>query len=319
MYLPGWIRLARWRDWFQSKLPFITASALLLAAPYARPVTIVQMMVTVAFWAAFGYGVNDIADRRADGRAGKANRAAQVSTASRTLFVLFTAGVALVSCLFWADSASAPGFVVAGLVLAVAYSVRPIRLKERGGWGLAAAAVAQWALPVLAVAAAEPGGLLRPAAWLLSALGFAIGLRWMAVHQLQDATADRRAQVRTYASSGADVWPVIVAAFTLEIGLLAAMLFLAWPASQPAVIALACWGIWMALPRRPRGSFRTRLQGYEEAPLSEYYFLMLPVALALGHVSSSYGFLGVAALLLLLGAAHAWRMLRQWQTTASMR
>ena len=63
MCLADWIQLARWRDWFQSKLPFITAGALLLAPPDARPLTIVQMMVTVAFWAAFGYGVNDIADR----------------------------------------------------------------------------------------------------------------------------------------------------------------------------------------------------------------------------------------------------------------
>jgi hypothetical protein len=70
--------------------------------------------------------------------------------------------------------------------MALAYSVRPIRLKERGVWGLLAAAVAQWSLP-LAVSAAQPGGWLRPLAWLLSALGLAIGLRWMAVHQLPDA------------------------------------------------------------------------------------------------------------------------------------
>ena len=71
MYLADWLQLARWRDWFQSKLPFITAGALLLAPPDVHPFTIILMMVTVAFWAAFGYGVNDIADRRADGRAGR--------------------------------------------------------------------------------------------------------------------------------------------------------------------------------------------------------------------------------------------------------
>ena len=206
MHLVDWIRLARWRDWFQSKLPFITAGALLLVPPDERPLTIVEMMVTVAFWAAFGYGVNDIADRPADGRAGKANQAAQISIASRTLFLMFTAGGALTVCLVWASDAAAPAFVVAGLVMALAYSVRPIRLKERGVWGLLTAAVAQWSLPILAVSAAQPGGWLRPLAWLLSALGLAIGLRWMAVHQLQDAAADRRADVRTYASSGADVW-----------------------------------------------------------------------------------------------------------------
>lgn len=310
MYLSEWVRLARWRDWFQSKLPFITAGALLLAPPDARALTIAQMMATVAFWAAFGYGVNDIADRRADERAGKANRAAQISLASRTLFLLFTAGGALASSLLWAGGAAAPGFLLAGLVVAVAYSVPPIRLKERGVWGLLAAAAAQWGLPILAVSAAEPGGWLRPTAWLLSVLGLAIGLRWMAVHQLQDAAADRRADVRTYASSGADIGPVIVGAFACELGALVAVLLIGWPSSQPALIALGCWALWWVLFRRQRGSFRTSLRGYGEAPLSEYYFLMLPVALALSRVSFSYGFLGIATVLLLLGAPHVARMLR---------
>ena len=316
MCLADWIQLARWRDWFQSKLPFITAGALLLAPPDARSLAIVQMMVTVAFWAAFGYGVNDIADRRADGRAGKANSAAQISLASRTLFLLFAAGGAFASCLLWAGDAAAPIFLVAGLVMAVAYSVRPIRLKERGVWGLLAGAAAQWGFPILAVSAAEPGGWLRPAAWLLSTLGLAIGLRWMAVHQLQDVAADRRADVRTYASSGADIWPVIMGAFAWEIIALVAVLLFGWPMSQPALIALACWALWRALPRSQPGSFRTRLRGYGEAPLSEYYFLMLPLALALSRASSSYGFLGITALLLLVGAPHVTRMLREWQMSA---
>jgi len=313
MHLVDWIQLARWRDWFQSKLPFITASALLLASPGVYSLTIVEMMVTVAFLAAFGYGVNDIADIRADERAGKANRAARLSIASRTLFLLLTAGGALIVCLLWASDAAAPCFVAAGLVMALAYSVRPIRLKERGIWGLPAAAVAQWSLPIFAVSAAQPGGWLRPLAWLLSALGLAIGLRWMAVHQLQDAAADRRADVRTYASSGADVSAVIVSAFAGEIVALVGVLLLGWPMSQPAVLALALWTLWQTSLRRPAGSIRTRLLGYEEAPLSEYYFLMLPLALVLSRVSSSYGFLAIAALLLLLGAPQISGMLRQWQ------
>ncbi len=316
MHLVDWIRLARWRDWFQSKLPFITAGALLLVPPDERPLTIVEMMVTVAFWAAFGYGVNDIADRPADGRAGKANQAAQISIASRTLFLMFTAGGAVTVCLVWASDAAAPAFVVAGLVMALAYSVRPIRLKERGVWGLLTAAVAQWSLPILAVSAAQPGGWLRPLAWLLSALGLAIGLRWMAVHQLQDAAADRRADVRTYASSGADVWVVLASAFAGEIVALVAILLLGWPMSIPAVIALAFWALWRTTLRRPPGSFRTKLQGYEEAPLAEYYFLMLPLALALSRASSSYGFLAIAVLLLLVGAPQISGMLRQWRMRA---
>ena len=188
--------------------------------------------------------------------------------------------------------------------MAVAYSVRPIRLKERGVWGLLTAAVAQWSLPILAVSAAEPGGWLRPSAWSLSALGFAIGLRWITVHQLQDAAVDRRAGVRTHVSSGAHVWPVLASSFAAEIVALAVILLLGWPTSIPAVIVLVFWALWRTSLRHPRGSFRTRLQGYGEAPLSEYYFLMLPLALALSRVSTSYGFLGIAVLLLLIGAPH---------------
>jgi hypothetical protein len=153
-------------------------------------------------------------------------------------------------------------------------------------------------------------------AWLLSALGLAIGLRWMAVHQRQDAAADRRADVRTYVSSGADVWPVLVSAFAGEIVALVAILLLGWPMSMPAVIALACWALWRTSLRRPPGSFRARLQGYEEAPLAEYYFLMLPLALALSRASSSYGFLAIAVLLLLVGAPQISGLLRQWRMRA---
>ena len=318
MFLADWIQLARLRDWFQSKLPFITAGAILVAPPGTHALTIVQMMLTVAFWAAFGYGVNDIADRRADERAGKRNRAARIPLVSWTLFLLSTAGGALALCLLWAGDAAAPGFLAAGLAMALAYSVPPIRLKEKGIWGLPAAAAAQWSLPILAVSAAEPGGWLRPEAWSLSALGLAIGLRWMAVHQVQDAAADRRAEVSTYGASGAHLWPVIVGAFVSETVALTAALLLGWPRSQPALIALAVWAIWRTVLHYPRGSFVTRLRGYEEAPLSEYYFLMLPLALALSRVSSSYGFLGIAALLFLSGAPHVPKMLREWQMRAPL-
>jgi 4-hydroxybenzoate polyprenyltransferase len=314
MFVGGWLRLARWRDWFQSKLPFITAAALLLAPSATHPLTILQMMGTVALWAAFGYGVNDIADRHVDGRAEKLNRAALISRASWILFLLLTATSALATCLLWAADAAAPGFLVLGLGAALAYSVPPIRLKERGMWGLLGAAVAQWSLPVVAMSAVEPWGWLRPGAWSLGVLGLGIGIRWMGVHQLQDAAADRRAAVRTYASRGRpQVERVIVGAFVSELLALALALLVTWPMSQPALIALAFWSVCRVLLRCQTGSFRTRLQGYGNAPLSEYYFLMLPVALALSRTSVWNGFFGIAALLLFTGAPHIYRRLREWR------
>jgi 4-hydroxybenzoate polyprenyltransferase len=317
LFFIDWIQLARWRHWFQSKLPFITAGALLLAPAHASPRNIIAMMITVAMWAAFGYGINDVADRDVDDRAGKPNRAVRVTQASSTVFLVLMAGGALAMCRLWAADAAAIGFLAAGLILAAAYSIRPVRLKGRGVWGLIAAAAAQWSFPILAVSAAEPAGWMRPATWSLSVLGLAIGLRWMAVHQLHDAAADRRTGVRTYAATGTDIRPVIVAAFGFELVALALVLLVSWPASQPALFALGCWALWLGVVRSPRRSFRTRLQGYDEAPLSEYYFLMAPLALALGRVSASPGFALIAVLLLLLGAPHIQRMRREWQMSAS--
>jgi 4-hydroxybenzoate polyprenyltransferase len=317
MFFTDWIQLARWRHWFQSKLPFITAGALLLAPAHASPLRIIAMMITVAMWAAFGYGINDVADKDADDRAGKPNRAVHLSQASSIAFLMLTSGGALAMCRLWAADAAAISLLVAGLVLAAAYSIGPVRLKGRGAWGLIAAAAAQWSVPILAVSAAQPAGWQRPAAWSLSVLGLAIGLRWMAVHQLHDAAADRRTGVRTYAASGSDIWPVIIATFGLELGALALVLFVNWPLSQHALFALGCWALWRVVLRFPRGSFRARLQGYAEAPLAEYYFLMAPVALALGRASSSSGFVLIAVLLLLLGAPHIQRMRREWQMSAS--
>ncbi|HZR79619.1 MAG TPA: UbiA family prenyltransferase [Candidatus Binatia bacterium] len=310
MLLTDWIRLSRPRDWFQSKLPFITACGLLLAPPAVQPLTIVQMMGSVVLLAAFGYGVNDISDQSTDRPAGKPNRAVPISPVGQALFLVLTASGAFALCLLWAGNAAGPAFLLMGLATALAYSVRPTRLKERGIWGLAAAAAAQWSLPILAVSAVGSPRCLRPVAWSLAALGFAIGLRWIAVHQLADALADRRVGVRTYVSSGERAWPVILGSFASEIGLLAVTLLVGWPMSRPALIALVIWGSGRML-MRPSASFRSRLQRYGEAPLADYYFLLLPVALALSRVSTSYGFLGIAALLLLTGAPHVQRVFRE--------
>jgi hypothetical protein len=183
---------------------------------------------------------------------------------------------------------------------------------------MATAAAAQWTLPVLAVSAAAPGVWPQPATWAFGALGFAIGVRWMAVHQLHDLDSDRRGDVRTYAATGGRIWPVIVAAFGLEVAALALVLLVSWPLSWPALAALGCWGLCRALLRYPQRAFRTRLQGYEEAPLAEYYFLMLPLALALARLSSSSGFMVIVAVLVLLGAPHLQRMLREWQMSARL-
>jgi hypothetical protein len=88
---------------------------------------------------------------------------------------------------------------------------------------------------------------------------------------------------------------VLVGAFGAELAFLLGTLAVAWPQSVPAAAALALCALQQYL-WCPRGHpMRQRLQGYDGAPLAEFYFFLLPVSLALAR-SSSPEFLGLAAI-----------------------
>jgi len=306
-----WFDLARWPDWSTSKLPFLGAAALLLAPAEASGGQMLAIIGTILCWAAFGYAINDVADMACDRLAGKSNRAADVSPLLRTLFLGLTASTALALSVVWSVNWTGPAFVVIALLLAGAYSLPPVRLKERGAIGLVAGAAAQWVLPVLAIANIESGGWKRPAAWSLALLGLAIGIRWMAIHQLHDTMADHQAGVRTYASTGGQVWPVLLGAFLSEVVLLTVALVVTWPVSAPAWAALAFWIVQQAF--RPRGeSMREKLQGYDHAPLAEFYFFLLPVALAFARGLSSPEFMVLAGLFVAVGWGYLAMMMGEW-------
>jgi 4-hydroxybenzoate polyprenyltransferase len=284
-----------------------------LLNPQEPPVLLTAELVTIMGLAAFGYAINEIADRAADERAGKRSRAAGLPRASQMTFLVITACGAVGVSLLWAADATAPTLVGVSLGLAAAYSVPPVRLKARGMLGLIGAAAAQWPIPILAVSAAKPDGWLSPAAWSTALLGLAFGMRWEAVHQSADAGVDRLAGVGTYVARGGSGWRVICAAFAAELGLLAATLALTWPRSRPALLVLVAWIV--LGEGLPVGS---RLRGYYGAPLAAYYFCLLPMTLALGRLSSP-AFLALAGLLLALGWPHVHEHRRRGRSIRELR
>ncbi len=60
------MRLARWHDWIQFKLPFLTALIVLLAPAAATAPRVLAIVMTVTAGAAFGYALNEVADRASD-------------------------------------------------------------------------------------------------------------------------------------------------------------------------------------------------------------------------------------------------------------
>jgi hypothetical protein len=106
---------------------------------------------------------------------------------------------------------------------------------------------------------------------------------------------------------------VLVGAFCAEVVLLTGALLLTWPQSVPAVAMLAFWVLQQVL-LRPRGdTMRQKLEGYDHAPLAEYYFLLFPVGLASARGLSSPSFLLISAMFLSLGWCYVGMMTGEWR------
>jgi hypothetical protein len=141
-------------------------------------------------------------------------------------------------------------------------------------------------------------------------------MRWMATHQRRDLAADRRSAVSTYASLGGNLERVILAAFASELVLLVTTLALGWPRSIPALAALVPWlSLELGFMRPRLGRLRVRLREFRGAPLAGYYFLVFPLALAVGE-GSWPGYAVVVALFLTLGSPYLYRILRGWPERA---
>lgn len=201
-----WLNATRWPEWGRSKLSaVVTAYALMMAtrhneSPAELLAEFLLLLVFTCLYLALGYMLNDLADWDADIQAGKQRSLhglGRPAAAMRVSVVAIAAG-AVGWWIARSGGVLAAGVVCALLLLAVAYSMPPLRLKTRGVLGLVSAALAQRVLPVCLVIAWS--GSLGVGAVLLLGLAFATGIRQILVHQIGDAEADGRTGVRTYAT-----------------------------------------------------------------------------------------------------------------------
>ncbi len=286
--LATWLNASRYRDWWQSKVPFYIAVTLVLR-PTVSPLQLVETLGTIAGLASFGYSLNEIADRKSDSRAGRLNSASRLTSTEKCLFLLLTSGVAMALSLSLASDYVPTLFILACLILSIAYSAPPIRLKERGINGLVAPAVAQWSLPIMAIAAFEPGAWTKPPALCFALLGLALGVRWMGIHQVHDHWNDRVSGVRTYSSLGRPLLRIIVLALLAEIVLLLLLLWVTWPRLSGVAATLLVWIAIEVSLRNPVKNWQKRLQSYSDAPLGSFYFGAFPFAMLIGYLSPSFG------------------------------
>lgn len=204
--LPGLVRLP---EWWGPKVGPLVAVGLGAAAVGRRPpdeaaADLLRVVASGGLLGAAAHVLNDLFDGPDDRRIGRDRPAGRLPPAAAGALAGALAGAGL---RIWRDQPlpATAGVALAAIVgLPVAYSAPPLRLKDRGGAGVAAdAALAHVAPTVFAVSvmAAAPRSVDRPHRTFLAVTtvwSLAAGVRGIVSHQLADAADD--------AVTGTDTW-----------------------------------------------------------------------------------------------------------------
>lgn len=273
--------LVRWREWYDTKLPFFMVGALYallgVHAPGSQQLEQLGALgALLCLYAAFGHIVNDYADRETDRIAGKQKILHGWGVGAALLSLTLPLACIVVLALTRFDHVTAL-LAFAAVLLAAGYSLRPVRLKERGSLGLIAATIAQRTLPI-AIA------LQAFRRWDWAALGLCvlatlIGLRFIIVHQLRDRQNDLRSHVRTAATGGDPqrLEALLRSLFAFEIIFLVATVT-AMASQEPLLwIGVLAYAVGLALSMA-RGSSLSPAQYFV---FSGFYSVVWPLALAL--------------------------------------
>lgn len=279
---------AWWSNKFAPVLGTFYATACLVGAPVAPLLPrLLLLLLALVVGATYVSVLNDWTDLADDLAAGKRNHLAARPAALPALVVggCLAAGLGL-GAWFWAASPPCAGLYLGSWVAFSAYSLAPVRLKQRGLAGVLADASGSHLFPqLLAVAAAAAWtGRAVPGLWYaavgLWALG--CGVRNILYHQLEDVEADAIAGVRTWVTQRGSGFAQRFGqrvAFPAEVLGLGALLLLsgqAWPVlTLLAYLALegVKWRLW--------GHSARILVPHTRILLNEYYEVFYPLGFLL--------------------------------------
>jgi UbiA prenyltransferase family len=196
--------LVRPRAWWYNKVPLSVLTLLLLVdgdhLSFRVCVALIGLMGCVCGVGNYGYALNELFDRDEDLRAGRSNAAHTATNRKMWSIIVGSAAFALAAALY---SGGLPTLEItmAVLLLPLAYSVPPLRIKERGWSGVLSDALAAHVYPAaLALLIVSHQSLRSPSLPLVAAMlcwALATGLRGILSHQLQSEDSDRKAGLST--------------------------------------------------------------------------------------------------------------------------
>ncbi len=276
------LEIARAGEWWEHKL------APLMGAAYATALyagaaltdvatTLIFVLVALAPGAVYVSVLNDVTDLDADRRVGKRNRLEGRSPVVG--FVLMATAIAIgfgVACGVWLDDPPTLALYGAAWLSFTAYSVPPLRLKERALAGVLADAAGAHVFPSLfaATAVLDAAGGSVNGTWLavVGVWSCALGIRGALLHQFTDAASDVRGGIRTFAVARPRTARVLGAYIVFPIELCALVGMVALAGAWTAIVLLLFYA---ARERRrsrrwasalvavvPKERYRVALHGY---------------------------------------------------------
>lgn len=290
-------RLIRAVEWWHYKLPFPLAVAFVLGTLHHIPFVFLILPCFMILSAGIVLAVyssvfNDFLDQDQDRKAGKVTPMMALKNWQQRLVVGFSlAAILLVGSEFAATPRALTCFIIIWFMI-TAYSLPPLRLKERSALGVVAIATAEHLIAnLLAVfTVAEVCHCDIPVAWLAALLGwsFAYGCRGIIWHQITDVENDEKANCTTLgARIGARGLRRLGESYLFPIEIICFAILLLLSHNLVAWLLLAPYALMEWLRCR---YLETRMMIVAPVPnprmlLLEYYLLFFPVAFLLKGVA----------------------------------
>lgn len=204
------LKALRIREWWNYKIQFLFGLAYLIIGldkiPFEHALAVIPVLLVWAF-AVFGFGffLNDVYDIKQDLIAGKLNFSNKFSKRSKAIIIAVLITLAIAPWLFIPFNYLAFSLVIIHLVLAIAYSMPPIRFKEKTWIGIVIGASIETFIPFLIVLfSLSPSvtfkGLFSFNVYILISFWCMLfGIRNILLHQIQDHENDTLSGVNSFA------------------------------------------------------------------------------------------------------------------------
>lgn len=288
-------KIIRSKEWWTYKIsPLLAlgyATALLSPVPVYKVATqLILLLLSLVVGAIYVSVINDITDLEEDLASGKSNRIQQVPANVRWMIpaACICIGLGFGYFVFYPDLLSCLLYLLSWVAFSL-YSIKPIRLKNRGILGVFADGCGSHVFTSLLMVSSVSYITKQPIDWLwfctIGIWALCYGLRGILWHQFVDRDNDIKVNLNTYASKidPADFKTKERLLFALELvalGVILAKLHLAAP-----VIAMALYAL-LVFIRYDRYSIQTIIvMKNDERPfqilMADYYQLFFPLSLLL--------------------------------------